>query len=182
MPADLKIRPARASDAAPLAAFATRSFTDTYRGLDDPQDIADYVAEHFRPDVVAGILADSACTVLLAEADGALAGYAIVRDIAPPACVTRPAPLQLWRLYLGTDFIGHGLGSRLMAAAHAEAYRRGGQTLWLGVYDRNVRAVEFYKRAGFRQVGTRDFLFGGRIYIDPIYAAPVRPPTQETHP
>jgi ribosomal protein S18 acetylase RimI-like enzyme len=46
----------------------------------------------------------------------------------------------------------------------------GGRTVWLGVYDRNVRAVAFYERQGFRQVGTREFEFGGRIYVDPVMA------------
>jgi diamine N-acetyltransferase len=65
---------------------------------------------------------------------------------------------------------------------HAEAARRGAQTLWLGVYDRNVRAVSFYERFGFTKVGGREFLFGGRVYIDPIYAAAVHAAAQERCP
>ena len=173
----LTIRPATPEDAALLAPFASQAFTDTYRGLDDPQEIADYVAEHFTPAVMAGVIQDPACSTLLALAgEGAaqLAGYAIVRAEPAPDCVTGPAPLQLWRLYLGESFIGQGLGARLIAAVHAEARRRGAQTLWLGVYDRNVRAVAFYQRFGFVQVGGKEFLFGGRTYFDPIYAALVR--------
>jgi ribosomal protein S18 acetylase RimI-like enzyme len=169
-----ELRPARAEDAARLAAFATQAFTDTYRDLDDAQDIADYCAEHFQPAVLAGVIADPACTTLLAWVGGELAGYAIVRDKPPPPCVSGPA-VQLWRLYLGQGFIGRQLGARLMQAAQAEARRRGASTLWLGVYDRNVRAVAFYQRFGFAQVGVSEFLFGGQVYVDPIYAAPVPP-------
>jgi ribosomal protein S18 acetylase RimI-like enzyme len=169
------IRHATAEDAALLAAFGAQAFTDTYRDLDDGQEIADYVAEHFRPEVVAAVIADPACTTLLAWVDDHLAGYAIVKAAPAPACVTGPSPIELSRLYLGEGFIGQGLGARLMHEVHAEARRRGARTLWLGVYDRNVRAVEFYERFGFAQVGDKEFLFGGRIYFDPIYAAPVRP-------
>lgn len=169
------LRLATPADAIPLAAFAGQAFSDTYRGLDEPQDIADYVAEHFTPDVMAGVIGDPACTTLLAWHDGQLAGYAVVKATPPPGCVNGPAPLKLWRLYLGSGFIGRGLGARLMQAVHAEARARGAQTLWLGVYDRNVRAVQFYERAGFAQVGTDRFLFGGQYYTDPIYAAAVRP-------
>jgi GNAT superfamily N-acetyltransferase len=165
------IQPATPADAAALASFAAQAFADTYRGLDDEQEIADYVAEHFRPEVMAAVIADLACTTLLVRVDGQLAGYAILRARPAPACVTTGEPLQLWRLYLGQRFIGQGLGARLMAALQAEARRRGARTLWLGVYDRNVRAVEFYGRFGFAQVGTDKFLFGGRLYDDPIYAA-----------
>ncbi len=174
MPLPPAITLATAADADALAAFAAQAFTDTYRGLDDAQEIADYVAEHFTPDVMAGVILDPACTTLLARIDGQLAGYAVLRDKPAPACVAGPSPLQLWRLYLGQGFIGQGLGARLMGEVQARARQRGARTLWLGVYDRNVRAVEFYKRFGFAQVGTSEFLFGGRIYSDPIYAAPVK--------
>lgn len=168
------IRHATPGDATLLASFAAQAFSDTYRDISDAQEIADYVAEHFRPEVMADVIADPACTTLLAWVDGQLAGYAIVKDEAAPDCVNSPAPLKLWRIYLGEGFIGRGLGAALMQAVHAEARRRGAHTLWLGVYDRNVRAVEFYERCGFAKVGGQEFLFGGQIYIDPVYAAAVR--------
>lgn len=169
----ITLRLATPEDAVPLAGFAAQAFADTYRELSDAQEIADYVAEHFRPEVMVGVIADAHCTTLLAWVGERLAGYAIVKAEPAPACVTGPAPLKLWRLYLGEGFIGQGLGARLMTAAHAEARRRGAQTLWLGVYDRNVRAVRFYERFGFAKVGGQEFLFGGQIYVDPVYAAPV---------
>lgn len=167
------IRHATPEDAPLLASFAAQAFSDTYRGLDDEQEIADYVAEHFQPAVMSTVIQDPACTTLLAWVGEQLAGYAILRHKPPPACVAGPAPLQLWRLYLGQGFIGQGLGARLMHEVHGHARQGGARTLWLGVYDRNERAVEFYKRFGFAQVGTSEFLFGGRIYADPIYAAAV---------
>lgn len=179
MPTLPVIRRATADDAAPLAAFAGRAFADTYRELSDPDEITDYVAEHFQADVMAAVVADPACTTLLAFVGGQLAGYAIVKDTPAPACVVTPAPLKLWRLYLAESYIGQGLGARLMAAVHEQARERGARTLWLGVYDRNVRAVRFYERFGFSKVGGQEFLFGGQVYIDPVYAAPVRPDERE---
>lgn len=168
------IRHATPEDATLLASFAARAFTDTYREISDAQEIADYVAEHFQPEVMAGVMADSACTVLLAWVGEQLAGYAILKAEPAPDCVTGPAPLKLWRIYLGAGFIGQGLGARLMQAVHEQARERNARTLWLGVYDRNVRAVEFYERFGFAKVGGQEFEFGGQIYIDPVYAAAVR--------
>lgn len=169
------IRHATPQDATLLASFAAQAFTDTYREISDAQEIADYVGEHFRPEVMAGVIGDASCTVLLAWVGEQLAGYAILKAAPAPDCVTGPAPLKLWRIYLGAGFIGQGLGARLMQAVHEQARQRGAQTLWLGVYDRNVRAVEFYERFGFAKVGGQEFLFGGQIYIDPVYAAAVRP-------
>lgn len=168
------IRHATPEDATLLAFFAAQAFSDTYRELSDAREIADYVAEHFQPEVMAGVIQDPACTVLLAWVGEQLAGYAIVKAEQAPDCVTGPAPLKLWRIYLGAGFIGQGLGARLMQAVHEQARERGAKTLWLGVYDRNVRAVEFYERFGFAKVGGQEFLFGGEIYVDPVYAVAVK--------
>jgi GNAT superfamily N-acetyltransferase len=173
MPASLALRYGTDHDAQALAEFAAKAFSDTYRESDDPTDIASYVAEHFNVPAVSSVLRDPACTTLLAESAKRIAGYAVLKFAEAPRCVTSPSPIELARLYLGIEFIGQGLGTQLMRAAHAEARRLGGETLWLGVYDRNVRAVQFYERFGFRKVGNKEFLFGGRIYIDPIFSVSV---------
>ncbi|QTN21492.1 GNAT family N-acetyltransferase [Rhizobacter sp. AJA081-3] len=161
-------------DVGALAALASKAFSDTYRGLDEPHEIADYVAENFNTQTVTSVVSDPNATTLLAEVGTELAGYAVLARSEPPSCVSEPSPIELARFYLAEQFIGHGYGAQLMLAVHTEARRQGAQSLWLGVYDRNVRAVSFYERQGFTKRGGKEFLFGGRVYIDPIYASPVR--------
>lgn len=169
----LVTRHASVEDAPALAAFAAKAFSDTYRDLHEPWEITSYVAESFNPQSVAEVLRDPACTTILAEVGSRLAGYAVVQAAEPPGCVTGPSPMEVARFYLGEEFLGQGYGAQLMRAVHAEARRLGARTLWLGVYDRNVRAVRFYERMGFTKVGGKEFLIAGQIYIDPIYSAPV---------
>lgn len=173
VPSPPTLRPATPSDADALAAFGARSFTDTYRDVDRPDDIAAYVAEAFQPARVAGWIADPLGHVLLSEVSGQLAGYAVLKRGPAPGCVAGPAPIELVRLYLDQAHIGQGLGAALMHAALAEARRQQARTMWLGVYERNQRAIAFYERFGFRRVGTKAFVFGGEVHQDPVYAAPV---------
>ena len=174
MRAQLALRRGTEADAKALAEFAAQAFWDTYRELDDPNDVRSYIEEHFTQQALCGVLRESNCYTLLAVAGGQLAGCAILRSCEPPACVQGPSPIELARLYVGHDYIGHGVGARLMLAVHSEACRLGAKTLWLGVYDRNARAIKFYESFGFRKVGGKELLFGGRICIDPIYAVAVR--------
>jgi diamine N-acetyltransferase len=174
MKAPLTLRQASIEDVPSLAAFAAKAFSDTYRGHADPQEIADYVAEHLSPSAVTALVRDPASTIILGEVGTQLAGYAVLKADEPPSCVTGPNPIELARLYLGEEFLGRGFGEKLMLEVHAQAKRVGANTLWLGVYDRNVRAVRFYERFGFTRVGGREFSLGGSVYIDPIYSAPVR--------
>jgi len=174
MSTSLALRHASIEDASALAAFASKAFSDTYRGIDDPDEIAEYVAEHFNPEAVTKIIRDRVSTTLLAEIASQLVGYAVLKSVEAPSCVTGAKPIELARFYLDKEFIGKGIGASLMLLVHAEALRLGARTLWLSVYDRNVRAVSFYERFGFTRVGGKEFLFGGRVYIDPVYSAPVR--------
>jgi ribosomal protein S18 acetylase RimI-like enzyme len=48
------------------------------------------------------------------------------------------------------------------------AKSEGFTTLWLGVWEHNDRAIEFYKRQGFVDVGQHDFWLGKDRQIDRI--------------
>jgi len=169
----LQVRRARAEDAAELAQLAATAFWDTYREIDDPEDIASYVAEHFSADEMAAVLRAEGSTTLIAEAGGEMAGYAVLRWSEAPACVPAEGAIELARFYLSSRFIGHGHGRRLMQAVHAEARAQAARSMWLGVYDRNLRAVRFYERFGFTHAGGKEFLFAGKVYVDPVYAMAV---------
>ena len=122
----------------------------------------------------ASILSDRSSVVLVAlSGQGEYVGYTHVAHSVPPSCVLGPAPIELARLYLRQSVVGRGYGAALMEAVHAVARRANCKTIWLGVYHRNEHARTFYKRWGFVDVGTKDFVFGGQIYADPVMAASV---------
>lgn len=168
------VRPAQPDDVNALVELATTTFRDAYRSFDDPDDITDHVTKNFTPAIFADILEDKSSTLLVLVTGDRLIGYVQTKVSGPPACVTGPSPIELAKLYLRQEAIGRGHGTALMLAAHAEARRRGCKTLWLGVYDRNQRARDFYQRWGFVDVGTKQFIFAGRSYADPVMSAPVR--------
>lgn len=168
------VRPATPADTPALAALAAHAFRETYRALDDPREIQDYIDEHFAPEVLAAGLAEAgAVTLLLVDAQGSLSGYARVRTDPAPECVAGASPVHLDRLYLDPSRKRGGLGTRLMDAVLDWARAHDRHTIWLGVDHRNAAARAFYARHGFTDVGIRQFLFGGRLYDDPVMARPV---------
>ena len=171
----IALRAATAADIPVLCELGARTFRETYRAINDPREVDEYADAHFTPAEVAGWLDTPAAVTLLAHLDGAPAGYAHVRRGAVAACVADRGAVELSRLYLLASAHGRGIGAALMRRALDEAAALGGRTLWLGVYDRNEKAVAFYESWGFAQVGTHDFEFGGRIYADPVMVRPVAP-------
>lgn|SRR6476469_2312791 len=157
----IALRRAVPADAAPLARFAARAFCDTFATQNTPEDMAAYVGEAFGEAQQRAELTDPQCTVFLAERDGEIVGYAMLRDGPPPECVPDTSAIEIARLYAGQRWIGAGIGALLMQRCLVEAAARGRRSIWLGVWERNVRAIGFYQRWHFSIVGSQPFQLGG---------------------
>lgn len=171
--APFSIRQAAPSDALALAGFAATAFADTFAADNTPADMAAYRAEAFGEERQRAELADPACTVLLAERGDALMGYAMLREGAAPAGVNGIAPgnaMEIARLYAGKRWIGTGVGAALMQHCLDLATERAREWVWLGVWERNTRAIAFYARWGFIDVGSQFFQLGADRQTDRIMA------------
>ena len=171
-----RIRTASPADAAPLAALAERTFRDTFGDDNSASDMKAYVRGSFALDRVRAELADDANTFLLAFMNGAEqpCGYAKLRTGATDPNVIGPNPVELQRLYVDRSAMGHGIGAALMRASLDAARSAGHRTLWLGVWERNARAISFYRQWRFATVGDHVFRLGSDHQTDLIMARPVR--------
>jgi ribosomal protein S18 acetylase RimI-like enzyme len=167
------IRRAGPADAAPLAELAARIFTETFAEDTRPDDLAEFLAKSYGLRQQTAELASPDVITLVAETSEGLVAYAQVRRGRTPACVTGEAPVELWRFYVQRDWHGGGLAHRLMAAAMDASRELGGRSLWLSVWERNVRAIAFYGKHGFRDVGAEDFWVGSDCQTDRILVADV---------
>lgn len=156
------IRAAATADAGALAALGERTFRDTFASGNTAGDMEAYVGASFSRDTLRAELADAANTFLLAfiDAHAQPVGYAKLRAGTTDASVAGPDPIELQRLYVDRDAIGHGVGAALMQASLDAARSAGRRTLWLGVWEHNARAIRFYERWGFRLVGDHVFRLG----------------------
>lgn len=152
-PVALRLRLASPADASALADFGRRAFHDAYVAVMEPKLLERVLAEQFVPSRQAAEIEDATATWILAELDGALAGYAYLRHGRVPEVGDAPAPVEVARFYVGREWQGQGVARPLMDAAVAHARRVGGRTLWLAVWQRNPRAIAFYRKYGFVRIG-----------------------------
>lgn len=167
------IRLARADEAAALAELAARTFRDAFGADNRPEDLALYLATAYGAAQQSAELANSDITTLVAEDDGSLVAFAQLRRGQPPECVRGVAPIELWRFYLSAAWHGRGLASRLMNRVVQAGQETGATTLWLGVWERNPRAIAFYRKVGFVDVGQHVFTVGTDPQTDRIMTRPL---------
>lgn len=168
----ITMRTASPDDAALLASLAARTFHDTFAADNTPGNMAAYMAEAFGESIQRTELADDRTTVFLAECGDEVAGYVMLRDRPGPDVVPGD-PIEIVRLYVVLRYLGSGVGSALMQCCIDEAATRGRSTLWLGVWERNARAIAVYERWGFTDVGTQAFQLGDDQQTDRIMVRPL---------
>lgn len=171
-----RIRRAEAADAGALALIGAATFLETFAGILNGRDIVEHCRVQHAPSIYGGWLADPAVAVWLAETQTppAPVGYALIAPSKLPLDDVSETDLELKRIYLLSRFHGGGVGRELMNHAIAEARARGARRLLLGVYAGNQRALAFYARNGFYQVGERLFEVGGNPYADNMLALDLR--------
>jgi diamine N-acetyltransferase len=173
----LVIRHAISNDVPALTAFARRVFHETFAADNDPADMAAYLAEAFSAGKQEAELANLRRTCLLAEMDGVLVGYACLMDGAAHAGVEGVHPVELERFYVDQAWHGRGIAAPLMEATIRVAESCRGDALWLGVWERNHKAIRFYRKWGFARVGAQTFRLGSDVQRDHVMCRPLLPRT-----
>jgi diamine N-acetyltransferase len=153
------LRSAGPQDVEIYRAAADRFFRDTYGHDPHHAKVMDqHCVDNFGADIISAQLSDPDVFALIAELGSAPVGLAqwhIDGDA-----------IELERLYVDRACHGTGLGKALLAEVVADATRRGKLSLYLGVWDRNERAIAFYRRQGFAVTGTVEFFLAGAAQTD----------------
>lgn len=153
------IRPASCVDAHRLSTFARRTFQETFATQNSPEDMEVYLSSAFNDARQRSEIEDPDCITLLAEDGPTLVGYAQLHVGNAPSCVPDRDAIELVRFYVDRALHGRGLAHTMMQATLAAASRRA-RTVWLGVWERNARAIAFYRTWGFVDVGNHIFVLG----------------------
>jgi diamine N-acetyltransferase len=161
------IRAASPLDAHRLSAFARRMFQETFAAQNTSEDINLYLASAFSDARQRAEIEDPDTVTLLAEDGATLVGYAQLRASEPPSCVPDRQAIELVRFYVERALHGHGFAHTLMQATLAAAASRA-RTTWLGVWERNPRALAFYAKWNFVDVGSHVFMLGTDRQTDRI--------------
>ena len=169
----LSIHRATPDDAELIARIGARTFEASFGADNRPEDMERYLSQNFSKVYIAAQLADPSSIFLLAYKEGKAVGYLMLRTGKKPISVTGNKPVELVRLYIEEEITGKGYGSALMNACLEEAKKNGYRTIWLGVWEKNLRAIGFYEKWGFTKVGKKKFVLGSDLQKDHIMARPV---------
>jgi len=160
----VQIRPATQDDALCLSVLATQVFLDTYATTGIRPAIAREVQQSFSVQAFAGLLAKNGTVIHVVEREGHLLGFSQITVGTRQELVSARLPAELDRLYVQEPFTRMGLGSQLLHAAESIAARQGADVMWLTPWIHNARALQFYARQEYVDIGSTSFLMDGEAH------------------
>ncbi|HWZ50418.1 MAG TPA: GNAT family N-acetyltransferase [Granulicella sp.] len=171
----IALRQCTIDDVPTLALIGAATFLESFAGVLDGASIVAHCHKQHSAEVYAKYLAEpeSRAWIALADPGEAPLGYTLLTAPDLPLDDLSPSDIELKRIYLFSRFQRSGLGKTLLDGALDAARAMGKKRLLLGVHAENNKALAFYRKNGFEQVGVRTFQVGASVFNDLVLGRPV---------
>ena len=162
----LTIRLADIADAALIADLSRQTFYETFAAQNTPADIEKFMNEQFTREGLIAEVGSSNNIFILAFDGHQPAGYVRLKQGSFEDGLDAENPIEIARFYAVPTMIGKGVGKAMMLRCIALAAEQKHDYIWLGVWEKNQRAIHFYTAFGFSKFGEHGFWVGNDLQTD----------------
>jgi ribosomal protein S18 acetylase RimI-like enzyme len=162
----LKIIKVQQSELATLLTISKKTFYNAFLHLNDPGDIEAYVSSAFNSDKLLSELTNPFSAFYFAMLDGQTVGYIKLNYLLAQTEFQHEHGVEVERIYVLADQQGKKIGNQLLDFAIDLANKAELQYIWLGVWDKNINAIRFYERNGFKTFDSHPFTLGTDLQTD----------------
>lgn len=142
-------------DATKLSILFKQVYIATYGTAGVSDEFANFISQRFSIANLAQMIDDDAHPLFVATYQNNLVGAA---EIGFGTCpIGRIVAPELNKLYILEWFCGQGVGEQLLAMAEQHVWQQGHTQMWLWVLESNARAIGFYKKHGYKEIGNAPF-------------------------
>jgi diamine N-acetyltransferase len=149
-----------------LRSLAVRTFTESFSGMNTEENMQHYLASAFTPEKLADELSSPGAEFYFAMADEKAAGYLKINTGQAQTELREENGLEIERIYVLQEFQGQKIGQQLFDKAQQIAKQKKCGFIWLGVWEENTKAIQFYRKNGFVVFDKHIFKLGGDEQTD----------------
>lgn len=143
-----------------LCALSLSTFIDTFSKQNNPKDMEAYLKKAFNEAQLKAELEHPDSYFYFLKNDGKTIGYLKLNVKKAQTDQVLDNALEIERIYIVRSHQDQGFGSKLMDFAIEEAKRKNLMCIWLGVWEKNEKAITFYKRYGLEVFADHPFKLG----------------------
>lgn len=157
-----------------LQEIGRQTFAETFSADNREEDMKKYLDEGFSPEKLKAEVTDENSDFYFALLNHKVIGYLKVNFGASQTEMKDENALEIERIYVLKEFHGKKVGQQLYEKAMEIAREKGVDYLWLGVWEKNPRAIRFYEKNGFVEFGKHLFHLGNDEQTDILMKLPMK--------
>lgn len=157
---DLKIIKATITNIDEVLFISRKTFVESYSKYNTKENMELYLEENITLQKLTHELNNPDSEFYLALKNSSVIGYLKVNFGPAQNDLNDNQSLEIERIYISNEFYGKGFGQLLFNKAVAIAKSHHLSYIWLGVWENNVKALNFYQRNGMTEFDKHSFMFG----------------------
>jgi diamine N-acetyltransferase len=160
------IRKAGLNDLAQLQTISKRTFLEAFTAGNKEEDLKKYIEKSFSAEKLAEELNNKNSEFYLASLNNDTIGYLKLNFGPAQTELKEDKAIEIERIYVLSAFYGRNAGQALYQKVIEIATVLSASYVWLGVWEKNPRAISFYKKNGFVAFDKHVFKLGDDEQID----------------
>lgn len=149
-----------------LTKISRKTFSETFSSMNTPEDMAQYLNEQFSTDKLTKELKNKNSEFYFVRQGSRVIGYLKVNFGRAQTELKEEKSVEIERIYVLREFQGKHAGQLLYQQAIQIAKQKNADYIWLGVWEKNERAIDFYKKNGFVEFDKHIFKLGNDKQTD----------------
>lgn len=162
----IEIRKATVSDLETIQNISSQTFKETFAAVNTPENISNYVKESFNSEQLKTELNNANSQFYVAYSNAEAVGYLKINFGDAQTESINENALEVQRIYVLQNFHGKNIGQLLLDEVKKIAKSSGVDSVWLGVWEENHRALRFYTKNGFVVFDKHVFIMGNDEQTD----------------
>lgn len=149
-----------------LQKIGRHTFYETFSSGNTEENMTKYLNEEFSIEKLTTELNDKNAEFYFATYDENVIGYLKLNFGQSQTELQDDKGLEIERIYVLKEFHGKSVGQLLYDKAIDVAKQKNSDFVWLGVWEENPRAINFYKKNGFLEFDKHIFNLGNDEQMD----------------
>ncbi|WP_428741507.1 GNAT family N-acetyltransferase [Tenacibaculum sp.] len=162
----MKIRKLTINDLESLQNISIQTFSETFSSENSTENITNYLENSFSTKRLRAELNDLNSHFYFAEIDNQVCGYLKINIGKAQTEIQNENALEIERIYVLKEFQGMKVGQVLFEKATKIAKEKHVDFIWLGVWENNHKAIQFYRKNGFVAFDKHVFRLGNDEQTD----------------
>lgn len=163
---NIDIKKVTTKDIDQLQKIGRQTFFETFSAGNTEENMKAYLDQNFALDKLTSELDDNNAEFYFATFDNNVIGYLKLNFGQSQTELQDDKALEIERIYVLQEFHGKKIGQILYDKAIQIARQKYADYVWLGVWEENQRAINFYKKNGFAEFDKHIFKLGNDEQID----------------